>query len=141
MNTEHDEFARRHPSLDGALRRQIQAPVMDAAFRRQVMARVAAQRIERDRVATEPARVKARLRAQLVLQVLNIGAVALAAVLLIAALAPQLSALPRVPAALVAPGDWLQQAGLVASFVASGAALVYGLQHARLLGWLRTLGI
>lgn len=137
MSTEHDDFARRLPELDRALREQIQAPVMDAAFRRQVMARVAAQRAELARVAASPAVVRSRLRAQLLLQVLNIGAIALAAVLLVAAVAPELGSLRSLFAPLAwVPGAWMQQAGLVLSVVLGGAALAYGLLRARMPDWL-----
>lgn len=142
MNTEHDEFARRHPSLDRALREQIQAPVLDAAFRQQVMARVAAQRAQLADLAASPEKVRSRLRAQLVLQLLNLGAVVLAAVLLVGAVAPQLAAVPGITAAFAAvPSAWMQQTGLVAAVVVSGAALLYGMQRARMLGWLRALDI
>ena len=56
MKPEHDDFARRHPSLDRALREQIAAPKMDGAFRQQVFARIAAQRTELQRAAASPSR-------------------------------------------------------------------------------------
>jgi hypothetical protein len=124
MSTEQD-FSRQHSQLDKALREQIKAPVMDAAFRKQVMARVAAQREELARVAAAPASFREQLRLQLLLQLANIGAIAIAAVLLIKVAMP-----------------WLNNDSAVPLYMTvGGVVLLYGLKHVRLPGWVRGLGI
>lgn len=129
MNTE-PEFGRQHPGLDQALRTQLKGPVMDAAFRRQVMARVASQRALLARSATPPETIRARLRLQLVMQLANMGAGAVAAALVLRAAWPRLP-LPQ------SGGEWF----LPAALVLGGAALVYGLRQSRLLDRVRGLGI
>ncbi|HMA12332.1 MAG TPA: hypothetical protein VKO83_10620 [Steroidobacteraceae bacterium] len=132
MNQEHDDFARQHPALDRALREQLKGPVMDAAFRRQVMARIATRRAALTNAAVPPERVRSRLRAQLLLQVLNTGAIALAAALVLGVAAPRLGSL-RI-------SSWLQQDwGLPVALTVAGVALIYGLQRAGVLGWVRRL--
>jgi hypothetical protein len=131
MNTEHDNFPRQHPALDRALREQIKAPLMEAAFRRQVMARIASQRAMLSHSAPAPEAVRSRLRAQLLLQLANIGAVGVATALLLRAVWPSLS----LTSGSVA--DW----GLPMAMAAAGTALLYGLHRARLLGWVRALGM
>lgn len=129
MSTEPD-FARRHPGLDQALRAQLTGPVMDAAFRRQVMARVASQRAQLARSAAPPEKIRSRLRLQLVMQLANMGAGAVAAVLVLRAAWPQLP-MPQLG------GEWF----LPAALALGGAALVYGLRRARLFPWVRGLEI
>ncbi len=133
MNQETD-FSRQHPGLDQALREQIKAPAMDAAFRRQVMARIASQREALLREAAVPETLRGRLRARLLLQVANIGAVGLATALLIAALWPRLAGLP---AASGLTQDW----GLPAAMAFGAAVLFHGLRRLSLPGWVRRLGI
>jgi hypothetical protein len=122
MKPEHDDFARRHPSLDRALREQIAAPKMDGAFRQQVFARIAAQRTELARAAASPQAQRSRLRAQLLLQLANIGAMGVATALLIGALWPRLAGLP---AATGLAQEW----GLPVALTFAGAALFYGLRR------------
>jgi hypothetical protein len=123
MSTEQ-EFPRQHPQLDKALREQIKAPGMDAAFRKQVMARVAAQRVELARVAAAPVTFREQLRIRLLLQLANIGAIAIAAVLLIRVAMP-----------------WLNyDSALPLYMTVGGVVLLYGLKHVRLPGWVRGLG-
>jgi hypothetical protein len=141
MNEEQD-FARRNPALDQALRAQISGPKADGAFRQQVFARIAAQRAEMARLAAAPAAGLVRLRAQLVLQVLNLGAAGLVVALLLRAMWPTLVALGQSGlAAQVELGpattSWLQSAGIVLS---AAVASLYGLHRARMLDWLRGLG-
>jgi hypothetical protein len=133
MNQEHDDFARQHPSLDRALRDGITAPKMDGAFRQQVFARIAAQRRELARAAASPDAARSRLRAHLLLQLANIGAVGLAAALLIGALWPRLAGLP-------AAAGLAQEWGLPVAVALAGAALFHGLRRLPLPGWVRGLG-
>ncbi len=138
MTTEQ-EFARRNPALHHALRDQIRAPKMDGAFRQQVFARIAAQRVELARLAASPDAGLARLRAQFVVQVLNLGAIGLVVALLLRAAWPAAASF-FAQSGLAAPvASLLQQGGLVLSMTAAGAALVYGLHRARLLSWVRYL--
>lgn len=138
MTMEHD-FARRNPALDKALREQIKAPAMDGAFRQQVFARIAAQRAELSRLAAAPDAGLARLRAQFVLQMLNLGAIGLVVALLLRAAWPAMTSF-FAQWGLAAPvASLLQQGGLVLSMTVAGAALVYGLHRARLLSWMRYL--
>jgi hypothetical protein len=133
MSTEQD-FPRQHPLLDKALREQIKAPAMDAAFRKQVMARVAAQRSELARAAAAPAVVRGQLRFEFLLQLANIGAVAIAAALLIKVAMPWLGSLAGAP--------WLDNdSALPLYMTAAGMVLLYGLRHVRLPRWVRGLGI
>jgi hypothetical protein len=133
MSTEPD-FPRQHPQLDKALREQIKAPVLDAAFRKQVMARVAAQREELARVAAAPASFRGQLRIQLLLQLANISAIAIAAVLLIKVAMPWLGSLTN--------AAWLNNdSALPLYMTVGGVVLLYGLKHVRLPGWVRGLGI
>jgi hypothetical protein len=137
MNDEHD-FARRNPALDQALRAQIKGPKADGAFRQQVFARIAAQRAEMARLAAAPAAGLARLRAQLVLQVLNVGAIGIAVALLLRATWPTITMMvPEVE--LGATASWLQSAGTALAMTTGAAAVVYGLHRARLLDWMRGL--
>jgi len=137
MNDEQD-FARRNPALDQALRAQVKGPKADGVFRQQVFARIAAQRAEMARLAAAPAAGLARLRAQLVLQVLNVGAIGIVVALLLRAMWPTIAAM--VPeSGLAAPASWLQSAGTVLAMTAGAAALLYGLHRARLLDWMRGL--
>lgn len=139
MNDEHD-FARRNPALDQALRTQITGPKADGVFRQQVFARIAAQRAEMARLAAAPATGLARLRAQLVLQVLNVGAVGIAVALLLRAMWPTITAVaPELGLGLGSTASWLQPAGTVLAMTAGAAALLYGLHRARLLDWMRGL--
>ena len=132
MSSEQD-FPRQHPRLDKALREQITAPVMDAAFRKQVMARVAAQREEFARVAAAPESFRGQLRIQLLLQLANIGAIAIAAVLLIKVAMPWLGSL--------ADSTWVNKDWALPLYMtAGGAVLLYALRHVRLPGWVRGLG-
>lgn len=133
MNQEAD-FSRQHPGLDQALREQIKAPVMDATFRRQVMARIASQREALLREAAAPETLRGLLRAQLLLQLANIGAVGLATALLIAALWPRLAGLP-------AASGFTQDWGLPVAMAFGAAALFHGLRRMPLPGWVRRLGI
>jgi hypothetical protein len=133
MNTEPEEFARQHPLLDRALREQIKAPVMDEAFRRQIMVRIAAQRAELARATAAPAS-RAQLRISLLLQLANVGAAAIAGVLLFRAAMPWMGSL--LDAASLREG-WT----LPIYVTVAGAALLYGLQHVRMPGWLRGLDI
>jgi hypothetical protein len=130
MNDEQD-FARRNPALDQALRAQVKGPKADGVFRQQVFARIAAQRAEMARLAAAPAAGLARLRADLVLQVLNLGAIGIAVVLLLRAMWPTITA--------AVPASGLQPAGVALAMMAGAAALVYGLYRARLLDWMRGL--
>jgi hypothetical protein len=133
MSSEQD-FPRQHPQLDKALRAQIKAPAMDAPFRKQVMARVAAQREELARVAAAPASFRGQLRIQLLLQLANIGAIAIAAALLIKVAMPWLGALADAP--------WLNNDSALPLYMTAGAiVLLYGLRHVRLPRWVRGLGI
>lgn len=136
MSSEN-EFARQNPALDQALREQIKAPKMDGAFRQQVFARIAAERAALARLAAAPDAESARLRAQFVLQVLNIGGIALVTVLLLRVLWPTVgSAWPALAGSMASQ---MQQGGIVLAFVAAIAALCFGLQRARLLDWVRNL--
>jgi hypothetical protein len=130
MSTEQD-FSRQHPLLDKALREQIKAPVLDAAFRKQVMARIAAQRAELARVETSPVVVRGQLRIELLLQLANIGAAAIAALLLFRVAMPWLGSL----SANWLGGDW----ALPVYMTVAGAVLLFGLRHVRLPGWVRSL--
>jgi hypothetical protein len=133
MNTEHDDFARQRPLLDRALREQIKAPVMDAAFRKRVFARIALQRVELARAAASPAS-RTLLRVRLLLQLANIGAAAIAGALLLRAAMPWMGSL--LVATPVSEG-W----ALPIYVTVAGAALLYGLRHVRMPGWLRGLDI
>lgn len=135
-------FARQHPALDQALREQIRAPVMDGAFRRQVMARVAAQRAEMTRAAVAPEALRARLRTRLLLQLANHCGAVVAAVLVVRAAWPWLGALLAESHRILPASAWMKQSwDLPLALMLAGAALLYGLQRARLLGWVRGLDL
>jgi hypothetical protein len=141
MKHEPEEFSRQHPALDRALRDQVKAPKVDGAFRQQVFARVAAQRAELARMAASPGAGLARLRAQFVLQVLNLGAIALVAGLLLRAAWPTLEPIAARMSQELPAVDSIPYSGLALSMTAAAAALAYGLYRARLLGWVRGLGL
>jgi len=103
-------------------------------------ARIAAQRAEMARLAAAPAAGLARLRAQLVLQVLNVGAIGIVVALLLRAMWPTLAALVPDPGP-VASASWAQPVFLTLAMAAGAAALVYGLHRARLLNWMRRLSL
>jgi hypothetical protein len=138
---EPDEFSRQHPALDRALRELNKAPKMDGAFRQQVFARIAAQRAEMARMSARPGAGLAQLRAQLVLQVLNLGAAALVVGLLLHAAWPTLESVAARISQAMPVVDSIPHSGLVLSMTAAAAALAYGLHRARLLGWVRGLGL
>jgi hypothetical protein len=140
MNDEQD-FARRNPALDQALRAQIKGPKADGAFRQQVFARIAAQRAEMARLAAAPATGLARLRAQLVLQVLNLGAIGIAVALLLRVMWPTIAGLVAQSGLATATTSWMQVAGTALAMTAGAAALVYGLHRARQLDWVRGLSL
>jgi len=141
MKHEPDDFSRQHPALDRALRDQVKAPKMDGAFRQQVFARIAAQRAELARVAASPGAALARLRTQFVLQVLNLGAIALVAGLLLRAAWPSLEPFAASMSLEMSFVGSIPHSGLALSMTAAAAALAYGLHRARLLGWVRGLGL
>ncbi|MFO1503275.1 MAG: hypothetical protein U1F39_05600 [Steroidobacteraceae bacterium] len=141
MKTEHDDFARQHPDLDRALREQIKAPKMDAAFRQQVFARIAAQRATPVREVVSPQVERSRLRARFLLQMLNTGAIGIAAVALIGVAGSRLAAQVTQRGIPDSVTTWLHQAGSPLAIALAVAAVAYGLHRARLFGWARSLGI